>query len=68
MPPYIKEALELANDGERLIEIVMDLGRQPEARYTDREVILSEREISQDDIDYVTERIGKFMGDNRAGI
>lgn len=68
MPPYIKEALEAANDGEKLIEIVMDLGRQPEARYTDREVILSEREITQDDIDYVTERIGKFMGDNRAGI
>ncbi|GIK38891.1 MAG: single-stranded DNA-binding protein [Chloroflexota bacterium] len=68
LPPYIKEALEAANDGEKLIEIVMDLGRQPEARYTDREVILSEREITQDDIDYVTERIGKFMGDNRAGI
>ncbi len=68
LPPYIKEALEAANDGEKLIEIVMDLGRQPEARYTDREVILSEREVIQDDIDYVTERIGKFMGDNRAGI
>jgi stage III sporulation protein SpoIIIAA len=68
LPPYIKEALEVANDGEKLIEIVMDLGRQPEARYTDREVILSEREVTQDDIDYVTERIGKFMGDNRAGI
>jgi stage III sporulation protein SpoIIIAA len=68
LPPYIKEALEAANDGEKLIEIVMDLGRQPEARYTDREVILSEREVTQADIDYVTERIGKFMGDNRAGI
>lgn len=68
LPPYIQEALEAANDGEKLVEIVMDLGRQPEARYSDREVILSEREITQDDIDFVTERIGKFMGDNRAGI
>jgi stage III sporulation protein SpoIIIAA len=68
LPPYIKEALEVVNDGEKLIEIVMDLGRQPEARFTNREVILNEREITQDDIDYVTDRIGKFMGDNRAGI
>lgn len=68
LPPYIQEALEATNDGEKLVEIVMDLGRQPEVRYFDREVILSDREITQDDIDFVTERIGKFMGDNRAGI
>jgi stage III sporulation protein SpoIIIAA len=68
LPPYIKEALKEAGDGEKLIEIVLDLGRQPEARYTDYEILLSEQEISQDDIDYVTGRIGKFMGDNRAGI
>ncbi len=46
----------------------MDLGRHPEARFTDHEMILSEKEITQADIDYVVQRIGKFMGDNRAGI
>jgi len=46
----------------------MDIGRYPEARFTDHEMILSDKEISQDDIDYVVNRIGKFMGDNRAGI
>jgi stage III sporulation protein SpoIIIAA len=68
LPPYIKETLEAVNEGEKLIEIIMDLGRQPEARFTDREMILSETEVTQNDLDYVIQRIGKFMGDNRAGI
>ena len=46
----------------------MDLGRLPEARFTDHEMILSDHEITQDDIDYVVQRIGQIMGDNRAGI
>lgn len=68
LPPYLKEQLDVLNEGDKLIEIVMDLGRQAEARYTDREVVLDEREVTQDDIDYVIQRIGRFMGDNRAGI
>ncbi len=68
LPPYIKAGIETVNNDEKLLEIVMDLGRQPEARYTDREIVLSEQEIKQDDIDFVIERIGQFMGDNRAGI
>jgi stage III sporulation protein SpoIIIAA len=68
LPPHIKETLTAVNEGEKLIEIVMDLGRLPEARFTDHEMILSEREITEQNLDYVTDRIGEFMGDNRAGI
>jgi stage III sporulation protein SpoIIIAA len=68
LPVHIKEVLDAVNEGEKLIEIVMDLGRCPEARFTDHEVVLSEQEITQGDLDYVVNRIGKFMGDNRAGI
>jgi stage III sporulation protein SpoIIIAA len=68
IPPHIKQVIEQVKDEDKLVEIVIDLGRQPEARFTDREVILSEREVTQADIDYVIQRIGKFMGDNRAGI
>lgn len=68
LPPYIKAGIKTFNNDEKLLEIVMDLGRQPEARYIDREVVLSEQEIKQEDIDFVIERIGQFMGDNRAGI
>jgi len=68
LPPHIKDVLEAANQGENLLEIVLDLGRQPEARFTDHEMIISDLEITQDDIDFVVQRIGRFMGDNRAGI
>ena len=46
----------------------MDLGRQPEARYPGREVVLAETEITAEDIDYVVARIEEFGDDNRAGI
>ncbi len=67
LPPYIKTILQ-QGDNQNLVEIVMDLGRCPEARFANHETILSEQEVTQADIDYVTERIGNFMGDNRAGI
>ncbi len=68
LPPDIADALREANKPDKLLEIVMDLGRVPEARYTDGEYQLSDREITQEDIDYVVSRIGEFTSDNRAGI
>ena len=68
MPPRVRERLTDARERERLIEIVLDLGRLPEARFTDREITVSDQEVTRDDIDYVVERIGEFGGDNRAGI
>ena len=41
LPPPIRDAARNAMAGrDELLEIVMDLGRQPEARFTDTEVIL----------------------------
>jgi len=51
-----------------LIEIVMDLGRPPEARFQFGEVELSSQEITREDLAHVAERIGHFGDDNRAGI
>jgi stage III sporulation protein SpoIIIAA len=69
LPLHIQRALEEGPDNkEDLLEIIMDLGRLPEARYRNRERFLSDREVSQDDIDYVINRIGVFGEDNRAGI
>jgi stage III sporulation protein SpoIIIAA len=53
---------------EALIEIVMDLGRRPEARFVVGEMELLEREVVEADIQYVIERVGSFGDDNRAGI
>src|SRR5215203_2920721 len=68
LPPEIVEALHALPDRESLIEVVLDLGRRPEARYPDREVELLEREIVDADLQYVVEHIGSFGDDNRAGI
>jgi stage III sporulation protein SpoIIIAA len=51
-----------------LIEIVLDLGRRPEARFSHGPEYLSPKIISWQDIDYMTQRISKFSSENRAGI
>ncbi|MEM8778413.1 MAG: single-stranded DNA-binding protein, partial [Cyanobacteria bacterium P01_G01_bin.49] len=53
---------------DQLIEVVMDLGRLPEARFPDQAVYLGETPISAEDLQYSIERVGTFSGDNRAGI
>ena len=68
LPPSIEQALREANQGDNLLEIVMDLGRRPEARFVDHELVLRASEITDDDLNCVIERIGQFTGDNRAGI
>jgi stage III sporulation protein SpoIIIAA len=68
MPPHIKEAMQKISDLEELIEIVLDLGRLPEARFEDRLQELSQTPVSWEDIDYVVKRVGSFTGDNRSGI
>jgi stage III sporulation protein SpoIIIAA len=51
-----------------LLEVILDLGRIPTARYVDREETLSQVEVTTADIDYVVERISAFDTDNRAGM
>jgi stage III sporulation protein SpoIIIAA len=68
LPPSIEQALREANQGDSLLEIVMDLGRRPEARFVDHELVLRASEITDEDLNCVIERIGLFTGDNRAGI
>ncbi|GAA5526589.1 R3H domain-containing nucleic acid-binding protein [Herpetosiphon gulosus] len=69
LPPRLAEPLATHEQKDQVIEIVMDLGRLPEARFRhDQSSFLSETEVSREDLDYVTERIGQFGEDNRAGI
>ncbi len=68
IPPRITQPLRELDDLSSLLEIVLDLGRLPEARFPDREVALSETEVTAEDIQYVITRIGSFGDDNRAGI
>jgi stage III sporulation protein SpoIIIAA len=68
LPPHIREKLESRPDYNSFIEIVLDLGRYPQARFETSMVDLSQKQVSHDDIAYVVSRIGKFSDDNRAGI
>jgi len=68
LPPRIISAVEKANNSDNLLEIVLDLGRLPMARYVDSELILSQEEVGHTDIDHVVSRIGEFDADNRAGL
>jgi len=68
LPPRIVEAVKRANNSENLLEIVLDLGRAPMARFVDHELVLSQEEVSRTDIDHVVSRIGEFDADNRAGL
>ncbi|MQY81392.1 MAG: single-stranded DNA-binding protein, partial [Dehalococcoidia bacterium] len=68
LPPHIRQPLCEQKDLSELLEVVLDLGRSPEARFPSREVTLNPKEVDEADIDYVVSRIGSFGDDNRAGI
>jgi stage III sporulation protein SpoIIIAA len=68
LPREIVDAVHALPEKEALIEVVLDLGRRPEARFPDSEVTLLDREIDETDIAHVVDHIGTFGDDNRAGI
>ena len=69
LPPAIGERMRALPQVADVIEVVMDLGRRPEARFGGGgEEVLLDREITPEDIGYVVDHIGSFGEDNRAGI
>jgi len=68
LPQNITQKLTDIDRADDLLEVILDIGRVPTARYTDNEVTLSETEVNNDAIDYVVTRIGEFDADNRGGI
>jgi stage III sporulation protein SpoIIIAA len=68
LPGDITQKLRAVDRQDELLEVILDLGRVPTARYTDSEVVLSDNEVTHEDIDYVVRRIGEFDADNRAGM
>lgn len=53
---------------EALLEIVLDLGRLPQARLPGRAVDLAQTPVSREDLAQVMGAVGRFGADNRAGI
>nr|YP_009296367.1 hypothetical protein Thor_010 [Thorea hispida]AOM65302.1 hypothetical protein Thor_010 [Thorea hispida]UNJ79149.1 hypothetical protein [Thorea hispida] len=68
LPSFVRKPIDLHQYRADLIEIVMDLGKRPEARFPNGPEYLSYKIISWHDLDYCIKRVGHFSGDNRAGI
>ncbi len=68
LPALIADAVIKVNNSDNLLEIILDLGRKPMARFVDGEVELLPGEVTREDIDYVVSRIGEVDADNRAGL
>ena len=69
LPDYLVKALNaLDRDEDDLLEVILDLGRVPTARFVEDEVVLDDGEVTADTINYVAQRVGEFDDDNRAGI
>ena len=68
LPKFISDILQKHPRREQLIEIVLDIGRRPEARFANHTEYLSYRTIVWQDLDHILKRLGEFSGDNRAGI
>lgn len=68
LPKDIESAVRERNNSSDLLEVILDLGRVPTSRLTTEEVVLVDREVTHEDIQYVVERLGDFDEDNRAGI
>ena len=68
LPSHIQDPLNSRSDLDQLLEVVLDLGREPEARFLEESVSLGSAEVSEADIQHTIDRIGRFGEDNRAGI
>ena len=68
LPEPVRLALAAPEARDQLLEVVLDLGRIPEARYPGRALALGSALIERRDLGSVVEQLGPFGGDNRAGI
>jgi stage III sporulation protein SpoIIIAA len=68
LPTHLYHALHERTDPTELLEIVLDLGREPEARVPGREILLAAQPVTDADLEHVAGHVGQFGEDNRAGI
>ncbi len=68
LPPRLQGELAALREQETLLEVVMDLGRQPELRTSLGSRVPALAPVARDDLAWVVDRLGGFGPDNRAGI
>lgn len=68
LPAEVVAAIRATDDSDNLLEVILDLGRVPTARFVAGEVVLSEQEVTREQIDHVVQQLGDIDADNRAGL
>ncbi len=68
LPERITQKLREQEELDDLLEVILDLGRLPEARFSHGDVMLGEEPVGREDLEYVVSGIGSFGDDNRAGM
>ena len=67
LPAELSDAIAPAQRPQ-LLEIVLDLGRRPEARYLGRYEYLRDSVVTREELDAIEAQLGAFGDDNRAGL
>ncbi|XP_037440026.1 uncharacterized protein ycf45-like isoform X2 [Triticum dicoccoides] len=70
LPRDLRDNLQNEPRRDQLLEVILDLGRRPEARFLGNSggQYLRDNEISQLELEEAQRAVGEFGGDNRAGI
>ncbi|KAK1395556.1 Protein SEEDLING PLASTID DEVELOPMENT [Heracleum sosnowskyi] len=68
LPEEMRSKISQHVEYQHLIEVVMDLGRKPLARFPTGDFVLSDYPVCIQDIQHATSLVGDFAMDNRAGI
>ncbi|MBD2033451.1 AAA family ATPase [Leptolyngbya sp. FACHB-321] len=68
LPQDLQQRLARHPQRESLVEVVLDLGRCPEARFPSQAEFLSEQVVTHEQLQGCLDRVGPFGADNRAGI
>ncbi len=67
-PLNLREAIQEAGDLNDLIEVILDVGRFPEARFYHSSRYLSDHILEKTDLNTILDQFDHFDPDNRAGI
>jgi stage III sporulation protein SpoIIIAA len=68
LPEDVRHALERHPRLPTLVEVVMDLGRPPLARFPAGDELLDDRPVTAEDLEAAERSVGSFGADNRAGV
>ena len=68
LPQRVTDTLRARDDVDEVLEVILDLGRVPEARFPSGDIALDDQDVTREDLENLVARLGDFGDDNRAGI